>query len=57
MSAAGGPEKDPDFNHHKGEIKAMLDRALRVARRLPPKVYEEVLRKAREIGGQVGLQY
>lgn len=53
----GWPGKDPDFKHHKGEIKAMLDRALRVAKRLPKKAYEEALRQAREIGSEVGLKY
>jgi RHS repeat-associated protein len=57
VSSAGGPGQDPDFNHHKGEIKAMLDRALRVGKRLPKKAYEEVLRQVREIGNQVGLTY
>jgi len=57
VGTAGGPGKDPDFNHHKSEIKAMLDRALRVAKRLSKKAYEEVLRQAREIGDEVGLKY
>jgi RHS repeat-associated protein len=57
IGSAGGPGKDPDFNHHKSEIKAMLDRALPVARRLPPKAYDEVLRKVRKIGNEIGLEY
>lgn len=57
VNSAGGPGKDPDFNHHKKEIKAMLDRALQLAKRLPKKAQEEILRQVREIGSGVGLTY
>jgi len=57
IGTAGGPGKDPDFNHHKGEIKAFLDRALRLAQRLPKGAYEKILQQVQEIGSQVGLKY
>jgi RHS repeat-associated protein len=57
IGSAGGPGRDPDFNHHKGEIKAFLDRALKLAKRLPKKSYELILQQVRDIGSQVGLEY
>ncbi len=57
IGTTGGPGKDPDFNHHKGEIKAFLDRALRLAKRLPKGAYEKILQQVQEIGSQVGLKY
>jgi hypothetical protein len=42
--SAGGPRNDPDFKHHKGEIKAMLDRAVKLAKRLPRKALEEIMK-------------
>jgi RHS repeat-associated protein len=57
VGSAGGPEKDPDFRGHKKEIKAMLDRAVELAKRLPKKAQEEIMRQVREIGSGVGLTY
>jgi hypothetical protein len=49
IRAAGGPEKDPDFEHHKTEIEAMLDRAKNIAERLPRRAKEKLLKKIDEI--------
>jgi hypothetical protein len=57
VNSAGGPGKDPDFNHHKKEIKAMLDRAVELAKRLPKKAGPEIIERVREIGSGVGLTY
>jgi RHS repeat-associated protein len=55
VNSAGGPGKDPDFNHHKKEIKAFLEKALQVARRLPRKAQEEAVKRIFNIAEQVGL--
>jgi methionine synthase I (cobalamin-dependent) len=54
ITAAGGPEKDPAGKHHKKEIKAILERAVRLARRLPDKLQEETLKKIYTIAEQAG---
>lgn len=52
---AGGPEKDPDFDHHKKEIENFLRQAKRVAQRLPKKLREKVLAKIEDIAHQAGV--
>jgi len=56
INSAGGPEKDPDYNHHKKEIKAFLEKARDVAKRLPKKAQEEAMRQIRDIASKVGLE-
>ncbi|NJL28108.1 MAG: hypothetical protein HC897_09515, partial [Thermoanaerobaculia bacterium] len=56
IAAAGGPGKDPDFDHHRKEIKAFLKRAQRVADRLPGKLRDIYLKKIEEIASHAGLK-
>ncbi|MEM9557091.1 MAG: RHS repeat-associated core domain-containing protein, partial [Acidobacteriota bacterium] len=37
IGGAGGPDRDPDLDHHKKEIRTALEDAKRVAQRLPGK--------------------
>ncbi|MCD4748225.1 MAG: RHS repeat-associated core domain-containing protein [Thermoanaerobaculales bacterium] len=55
IASAGGPDQDPDFNHHKKEIKAFLDKAAKVAKRLPKKQQQNALRRIQWIARQVGV--
>lgn len=55
IGAAGGPEKDPDFKHHKDEIKAALKRALRVANRLPGKLRDASIERIKEIASRLEM--
>jgi hypothetical protein len=45
IASAGGPDKDPDHRHHQKEIKAFLGRAKNLAKRLPPRLREQALKK------------
>ncbi len=56
IASAGGPERDPDFNHHKKEIKAILERAAKLAKRLPEKTASKLLDKIHDIADKVGLR-
>src|SRR5882724_7250342 len=44
---------DPGDNHHRGEGRALLDRAKRLADRLPPKLREAVLQSIKTMEGKV----
>lgn len=55
ITAAGGPEKDPSGKHHPKEIKAMLDRAARLAKRLPGKLGAQTLEKIYALAEQAGV--
>jgi len=55
IAAAGGPEQDPDHEHHKKEIKAFLERAAEVAKRLPRKLQQEAFRRIYEIANKAGV--
>ena len=55
LASSPGPEKDPDFNKHKGEIKAFLTQAARVAGRLPRKARDQVLSRIQEIANKAGV--
>jgi hypothetical protein len=55
ISATGRPENDPAGKHHQKEIKAILDRAAKVAKRLPGKLREQALKKINEIAQQAGV--
>jgi RHS repeat-associated protein len=56
IASAGGPGRDPDFNHHKKEIKAILERAAKLAKRLPAKTASKLLDKIRDIADKVDLR-
>jgi hypothetical protein len=56
IGAAGGPEKDPDFRHHQKEIKAMLDRARRIAERLPKKAQEKLMEQIERLRHGAAIQ-
>lgn len=49
IEAAGGAGGDPAGDHHRKEIKSFLERAKRVAERLPTKLRESSLRKIDEL--------
>jgi hypothetical protein len=55
MTAAGGPGKDPDAPHHKAGIRAALQRAERIAQRLPTKLRQIALRKIQQLATQAGV--
>lgn len=55
IASAGGADNDPDRNHHKGEIKAYLERALRLARRLPKRQEEAVRQVIFKIAETAGV--
>jgi RHS repeat-associated protein len=55
ITAAGGPEKDPDGRHHQAEIKAMLTRAERIAKRLPTKLRTQALQVIQQIAQKAGV--
>jgi hypothetical protein len=50
VAKMSGPEGDP---HHKSEVKAMLDRAKRLAERLPGKLRDAVLNAIRTTEGKI----
>ena len=53
---SGSPPEDPDRNHWKGEAKAFLDRARRVAnKRLKGKTRDQVLKRIDEIARKAEL--
>jgi RHS repeat-associated protein len=56
IAAAGGPGQDPDFRHHQKEIKAILDRAVKVAKRLPGRLQNKVLRRIQDIADKAGVR-
>jgi RHS repeat-associated protein len=56
IASAGGPDKDPDFEHHQKEIKAILDRAAKVAKRLPGKLRDKLLGKIEKIAEEAGVR-
>ena len=56
IGAAGGPEKDPDFKGHQREIKAMLERAKKVAQRLPKKLRNRFLDEIKRIADDAGVR-
>ena len=56
VGSAGGPDQDPDFKHHKNEIRAFLEKARDVAKRLPKNAREEAMQKIRDIASKVGLE-
>jgi len=53
---AGGPGKDPDFDHHRKEIKVFLENAAKKAKRLPTKLREATLRRILDIAEQAGIE-
>jgi RHS repeat-associated protein len=55
ISAAGGPEKDPDFDHHQKEIKSFLENAKRAVNKLPGKLQDLYLRAIEEIAAKAGV--
>jgi RHS repeat-associated protein len=55
INAAGGPDKDPAGKHHKIEIKAILERAQRIAKRLPGKLKKQVLQRIQSIAEEAGV--
>ncbi|HEX4956000.1 MAG TPA: RHS repeat-associated core domain-containing protein, partial [Thermoanaerobaculia bacterium] len=55
IQAAGGPENDPDGEHHKTEIKAVLERAARLTKRLPGKLRDATLKLIDELAEQAGV--
>ena len=56
IASAGGPDKDPDFKHHQTEIKAILDRAAKLAKRLPGKLRDKLLGKIEKIAEEAGVR-
>lgn len=56
LASGGDPGKDPDRNHHLGEIKGFLKTALRVAQRLPTKLKNKALQQIQEIAKKAGLE-
>jgi len=56
IATAGGPGKDPDFNHHKNEIKTALKDALKKAQKLTGKLKDKVIQKIKTIAGKVGIK-
>lgn len=55
ITAAGGPEKDPAGKHHQAEIKAMLTRAEKIAKRLPTKLRTQTLQIIQQIAQRAGI--
>jgi RHS repeat-associated protein len=55
IGSAGGPENDPDFDHHRKEIKAFLEKARDTASRLPRKAKEQAMQKIQEIATKIGV--
>jgi len=55
INAAGGPEHDPHGEHHQKEVKAILERAARVAGRLPGKLAEKALQTIYRLAGEAGV--
>lgn len=55
ITAAGGPEKDPAGKHHQAEIKAMLTRAEKIAKRLPTKLRTQTLQIIQQIAQRAGV--
>jgi hypothetical protein len=49
-------EKDPDYNHHKTELRALLRNALRAARRLPGKLQEHFIRIIEDAARRGGVE-
>jgi RHS repeat-associated protein len=56
IARAGGPENDPDFEHHKKEIKAILERAVKVAQRLPKKLQAKSFQEIQKIVGKFDIE-
>jgi hypothetical protein len=56
VAKAGGPDQDPDFEHHKKEIKAFLERAKARAQRLPTQMRERLVREIDRIAKKVELE-
>ncbi len=55
IGSAGGPERDPDFKHHKEEVRAALQRAYELAKRLPGKSQDAALRAIQELATRAGV--
>ena len=55
VASGGGPDKDPDFKHHQKEIKAFLDRALKLVNRLPTRQAEELRHMIMQIAEKAGV--
>lgn len=55
IGSAGGPDKDPAGKHHKKEIKAMLQKALQKAKRLPTKLRETTSKRILELAEKAGV--
>ena len=55
LESGGGPGKDPDFNHHKHEIKTHLKNALKKAEKLVGKAKERIIQKVKSAAGKAGI--
>jgi RHS repeat-associated protein len=55
MMGAGGPGKDPNEAKHKGEIKAWLTRAMKIANRLPTKLQRTAHKRILDLAAKAGV--